>query len=77
MTYRRGNCEDHKMFPLKTGTIVECSKLGYEVWAIANNLLTTNLKGVSSLQLHRDLGITQRLHGIWRIGFANLLKPVV
>ena len=39
---------------------MEGSKLGYRVWAIAIYLLTTNLKGVSSMKLHRDLDITQK-----------------
>ena len=48
------------MFSLRTGTIMQGSNLGYQVWAIAIYLLTTNLKGVSSMKLHRDLGITQK-----------------
>ena len=32
----------------------------FQVWAIALYQVTTNLKGVSSMKLHRDLGITQR-----------------
>lgn len=36
------------------------SKVGYQKWAIAIYLMTTNLKGVSSMKLHRDLGITQK-----------------
>ena len=34
--------------------------LGYQTWAIAIYLLTTNLKGVSSMKLHRDLKVTQK-----------------
>ena len=36
------------------------SKLGYRTWAVAIYLVTTSLKGVSSMKLHRDLGITQK-----------------
>ncbi len=36
------------------------SKLGFQVWAIAIYLLTTSLKGLSSMKLHRELGITQK-----------------
>ncbi len=60
MTHRCRDCEDKKMFSLKIGTLMEGSKLGYQVWAIAIYLLSTNLKGVSSMKLHRDLGITQK-----------------
>ena len=49
-----------KRFSVKTKTVMESSKLGYQVWAIATYLLTTSLKSVSSMKLHRDLGITQK-----------------
>ena len=39
---------------------MECSKLGFQVWAIAIFLIATHLKGISSMKLHRDLGITQK-----------------
>ena len=39
---------------------MEGSKLPYRKWAIATYLIITNLKGVSSMKLHRDLGITQK-----------------
>ncbi len=47
-------------FSTKTGTVMEGSKLGYQDWLIAMFLLTTSLKGVSSMKLHRDLDITQK-----------------
>ncbi len=58
MPYRCRDCR--KRFSVKTGTVMEGSNLGYQTWALASYLLTTNLKGVSSLKLHRDLGITQK-----------------
>ena len=39
---------------------MEASNLGYQTWALAIYLLTTSLKGVSSMKLHRDLGISQK-----------------
>ena len=36
------------------------SRVGYQQWLFAIYLMTTNLKGVSSLKLHRDLGMTQK-----------------
>ena len=36
------------------------SKLGLRVWLFASYILVTNLKGVSSMKLHRDLGVTQK-----------------
>ena len=60
------------------------SKLGYRIWAIAIYLMTTNLKGVSSMKLHRDLGITQksawhlahRLRKGWKSGKIQFNGPV-
>lgn len=47
-------------FTVKTGTIMHDSKLPLSKWAMAFYLFSTNLKGVSSMKLHRDLGITQK-----------------
>ena len=47
-------------FTVKVGTVMEDSKIPLRKWAIAFYLMSTNLKGVSSMKLHRDLGITQK-----------------
>ena len=49
-----------KRFSVKTGTVMECAKIGYQDWLIATYMLTTSLKSVSSMKLHRELGITQK-----------------
>ena len=48
---------------------MESSNLSLEKWAIAFFLYSTNLKGVSSMKLHRDIGITQK--AAWHIGFGQ------
>ena len=60
MPYRCREKECAKMFSVKTGTVMQSSKLGYQTWAIAIYLLTTHLKDVSSMKLHRDLEITKK-----------------
>ena len=60
MTHRCRDCDGKPRFSLKTGNIMEGSKLGYQTWAIAIYLVMTSLKGVSSMKLHRDLEITQK-----------------
>ena len=60
MTHRCRDCADKTMFSLRVGTVMQGSRLGYQTWAIAIYLVTTNLKGVSSMKLHRDLKITQK-----------------
>ncbi len=54
-------CRDcRKDFSVKTGTVMQGSNLPLSKWAIAIYLMSTNLKGVSSMKLYRDLGITQK-----------------
>ena len=53
-------CRDcRKDFSVKTGTVMQGSNLKLSVWAIAMYQMSTSLKGVSSMKLSRDLGISQ------------------
>ena len=56
--YRCTECRSY--FSGKTGTVIEGSKLPYRKWVWAIYLECTSLKGVSSMKLHRDLGVTQK-----------------
>ena len=47
-------------FSVKTYSLMHNSPLPLKAWGVALYLLTTNLKGVSSMKLHRDLGVTQK-----------------
>ena len=58
MPYRCRSCK--RYFSVKTGTVMEDSKLGLRVWAMAIYLLNTGIKGTSSRKLHRDIGISQK-----------------
>ena len=60
MPYRCREKACAKRFSAKTGTVMEGSKLGFQTWILATFLLSTNLKSVSSMKLHRDLNINQR-----------------
>lgn len=60
MPYRCRERECGKRFSAKTGTVMEGSNLGFQTWTIATYLLSTSLKSVSSMKLHRDLNINQR-----------------
>ena len=57
MPYRCRPCR--RFFSIKTGTVMEGSKIGLQTWAIAIYLLASGIKGTSSMKLHRDLGVTQ------------------
>ena len=60
MTHRCRDCADRPMFTVRMGTVMEGTKMKYRVWAIGIYLFTTNIKGVSSMRLHRELGIGQK-----------------
>ena len=57
MPYWCGICRSY--FSVKTGTVMQSSNLPLRKWAIAIYQILTNIKGVSSMKLHRDLNITQ------------------
>lgn len=57
-TYKCGACR--KKFNVKTNTIFENTKISLQVWLIASYLLSSHKKGISSLQLAKDLNITQK-----------------
>ena len=58
MPYRCRDCR--KYFSVKTGTVMAGSPLPLRKWVYAIYLDSTSLKGVSSMKLHRDIGVTQK-----------------
>ena len=80
--YRCRDCR--KDFSVKLGTLMEGSKLGFQIWAMALYLMMTGIKGTSSMKLHRDLGITQktawhlahRIRETWRDPESPFTGPV-
>ena len=60
MPYRCRERQCRKRFSVRVGTVMQRSNLGYQVWAIAIYIMSTGIKGVSSMKLHRDLGVTQK-----------------
>ncbi len=59
-TYKCSNKDCHKKFTATVGTIFENTKIPLSKWFVAMYLITSHKKGISSLQLHRDLGVTQK-----------------
>lgn len=59
-------------FTVTIGTIFEDTKIGLRKWFIAIYIFTSHKKGISSCQLAKDLGITQKSawHMLHRIRFA-------
>lgn len=56
--YRCNACEED--FTVRTGTIMERSHVPLHKWLYAMYLLVTARKGISSLQLAKEIGITQK-----------------
>jgi transposase-like protein len=54
------NRHPRRQFTLKTGTVMEDSPIGLDKWLTAMWLVASNRNGVSSWELHRGLGITQK-----------------
>lgn len=58
MPYRCRDCR--KYFSVKTGTVMAGSPVPLLKWLYAIYLDSTSPKGVSSMKLHRDIGVTQK-----------------
>ena len=58
MPYRCRDCD--KRFSVRTNTVLAESNIPLHKWLMAMYLLNTNLKGISSMKLARDLGVTQK-----------------
>lgn len=54
------NKHPRKKFSLKTGTIFEDSPIGFDKWLPAMWMLANDKNGISSYELHRALGVTQK-----------------
>ena len=50
----------HKQFSVKRGTIMEDSAIGLDKWLAAIWLIANAKNGVSSYEIHRALGVTQK-----------------
>ena len=58
--FQCSNKECKKMFSTLTNSIFEGSKISLQVWFAAMYLISAHKKGISSHQLAKDLGITQK-----------------
>ena len=58
MPYRCSDCRGY--FSVKTGTVLGNSHLSLRKWVFTIYLHLTSLKGVSSMKLHRDIGVPQK-----------------
>jgi transposase-like protein len=75
-------CRDCKrQFTAKVGTIFEDSPIGFDKWLPAVWLLTADRNGISSYEIHRALGVTQKtawfmLHRIRQAMSSNTFEKL-
>ena len=83
MPYRCSDCRSY--FSVKTGTVMRKSHIPLRKWVFAIYLHLTSLKGVSSMKLHRDIGVSQpaawfmlqRIREAWNSGdLEQFVGPV-
>ena len=60
MPYRCREKGCRKNFSVKAGTFMQSSPLDFLDWLYVIYLITTNLKSVSSMKLHREMSVTQK-----------------
>ena len=58
MPYWCSDCRSY--FSVRTGTVLECSRVSLRKWVLAIYLCLTSLKSISSMKLRRDIGVTQQ-----------------
>ena len=76
-SYKCAECR--KRFSIKVGTIFEDSKIPLQTWFMAIYLITSHSKGISSVQLSKDLNVTQKtawfiLHRLRHASQTNTFK---
>jgi len=69
---------DRRQFTLKTGTIFEESPIGLGMWLTAMWQIVNCKSGISSYEVHRAIGVTQKTAWFMehRIRFALGMEPV-
>ena len=58
MSFKCGGCRER--FSVRTGTVMESSRLPLQTWLLAIYMMTTARKGISSIQFAKELGVTQK-----------------
>ena len=83
MPYWCTNCRSY--FSVKTGTVLAYSNISLRKWALAIHLCLTSLTSVSSVQLQRDIGVSQptawfvlhRIREAWAVRHNNEIEGSV
>ena len=75
LTFKCAKCR--KRFSVRVGTVMHDSKISLRKWFMAMYLISEHGKGISSVQMAKDIGITQKSawHMVHRLREA--MKPVL
>ena len=83
MPYWCTDCRNY--FSVKVGTPMQSSKLPLRKWVVAMYMMTTSLKGVSSMKIYRELSVSQptawfmihRIREAWNTGTGPAFRGPV
>jgi len=73
--YKCGKKECFKKFSVKVGTIFEASNIPLNKWFIAMYLATANKKGISSYQLAKHIGVSQKCSWFMLHRIREIMRP--
>lgn len=76
--HNRWQCGSHherRQFTLKTGTIFEDSPLGLDKWLAAMWLIVNSKNGISSWEVSRSIGVTQKSAWFMMHRLREVLEP--
>lgn len=73
--YKCGNKECYKKFSVIVGTIFEDSNVPLSKWFTAVYLATAHKKGISSYQLGKDIGVSQKCAWFMLHRIREIMKP--
>lgn len=74
-TYRCSNKECKKDFTITVGTVFEGTNVPLSKWFLAIYIMTNHKKGLSSVQLGKNIGVTQRTAWFILHRIREMVKP--
>src|SRR5438270_219750 len=73
--YKCAKKECYKKFSVKVGTIFEASNIPLTKWFMAMYLATANKKGISSYQLAKHIGVSQKCSWFMLHRIREMMRP--
>ncbi|HNP24672.1 MAG TPA: IS1595 family transposase [Panacibacter sp.] len=73
--YKCGSKECYKKFSVTVGTIFEASNIPLQKWFMAFFVVSAHKKGISSYQLGKDIGVTQKSAWFMIHRIRELMRP--